>query len=194
MFHDLCHCGHNQVSGASDSSREEERMSDMAGELTQSQEDTLAKFRELLSEQGLLRKKDDDYSLLRFLRARGFDIAKAKAMFEAMLEWRQEIGADTIREVLAYARSPASFSRSRLPFLLAMETYNNVSLSDGSWLLRACTDVACFVHCIDVELDWTSSCDGGRRSSFQRRRQFEISIHTFIIRRTSLGDLFTLNG
>lgn len=79
-------------------------------------------------------------------------------------------------------------------FFLAMETYNNVSLSDGFWLLRACTDVACFVHCIDVELDWTSSCDGGRRSSFQRRRQFEISIHTFIIRRTSLGDLFTLNG
>lgn len=106
MFHDLCHCGQNQVSGASDSSREGERMSDMAGELTQSQEDTLAKFRELLSEQGLLRKKDDDYSLLRFLRARGFDISKAKAMFEAMLEWRQEIGADTIREVLACARSP----------------------------------------------------------------------------------------
>lgn len=92
-------------------------MSDMAGELTQSQEDTLAKFRELLSEQGLLRKKDDDYSLLRFLRARGFDIAKAKAMFEAMLEWRQEIGADTIREVLAYARSPASFCLFFLSFL-----------------------------------------------------------------------------
>lgn len=114
MFHDLCHCGHKQVSGASDSNWEEERMSDMAGELTQSQEDTLAKFRELLSEQGLFRKKDDDYSLLRFLRARGFDIAKAKAMFEAMLEWRQEIGADTIREVLASARSPASFSLSFL--------------------------------------------------------------------------------
>lgn len=98
MLHDLCQCAHNQVSGAS-SSREDERVSDMSGELTQSQQDTLAKFKEVLTEQGLIRKRDDDQSLLRFLRARSFDIAKAKAMFEAMLEWRQEVGADTIREV-----------------------------------------------------------------------------------------------
>ena len=99
MLHDLCHCTHNQVSGSS-SSREEEMMNEMAGEVvTQSQQDTLCKFREILAEQGLLRKRDDDYTLLRFLRARGFDIAKAKSMFEAMLEWRKEIGADTIREV-----------------------------------------------------------------------------------------------
>lgn len=98
MLHDLCQCAHNQVSGAS-SSREDERVSDMSGELTQSQQDTLGKFKEVLTEQGLIRKRDDDQSLLRFLRARSFDIAKAKAMFEAMLEWRQEVGADTIREV-----------------------------------------------------------------------------------------------
>lgn len=75
-------------------------MNEIAGDLTQSQHDTLIKFRDILSEQCLLRKRDDDYTLLRFLRARGFDIPKAKAMFEAMLEWRAEIGADTIREVL----------------------------------------------------------------------------------------------
>lgn len=98
MLHDLCHCAHNQVSGSS-SSREEDMMNEMAGDLTQSQQDTLSKFREILAEQGLLRKRDDDYTLLRFLRARGFDIAKAKAMYEAMLDWRKEIGADTIREV-----------------------------------------------------------------------------------------------
>jgi SOS response regulatory protein OraA/RecX len=74
-------------------------MNEMAGDLTQSQQDTLSKFREILSEQGLLRKRDDDHTLLRFLRARGFDVTKAKAMYEAMLDWRREIGADTIREV-----------------------------------------------------------------------------------------------
>lgn len=74
-------------------------MNEASGGLTQSQHDTLTKFREILSEQGLLRKRDDDHTLLRFLRARGFDIPKAKAMFEVMLEWRAEIGADTIREV-----------------------------------------------------------------------------------------------
>lgn len=97
MLHDLCHCTHNQVSESSSS--REDMMNEMASDLTQSQQDTLVKFREILAEQGVLRKRDDDHMLLRFLRARGFDIAKAKAMYEAMLDWRKEIGADSIREV-----------------------------------------------------------------------------------------------
>lgn len=74
-------------------------MNEMTGDLTQSQQDTLNRFREILTGQGLLRKKDDDNQLLRFLRARGFDIPKAKAMFEAMLDWRREVGADSLKEV-----------------------------------------------------------------------------------------------
>jgi hypothetical protein len=69
-------------------------------------QETLHRFRVILTEEGLIRKRDDDNSLLRFLRARGFNIAKAKAMFEAMLEWRKEIGADTIKQV---KRSPVFF-------------------------------------------------------------------------------------
>ncbi|KAG6885776.1 hypothetical protein C0993_009881 [Termitomyces sp. T159_Od127] len=39
---------------------------------------------------------DDDALLLRFLRARKFDVAKAKEMFLAAEQWRQENGVDTI--------------------------------------------------------------------------------------------------
>lgn len=74
-------------------------MSCLLEDLSPSQEEALLRLRSLLTEQKLLRKKDDDYALLRFLRARSFDVSKAKAMYEAMIEWRQEIGADTIKEV-----------------------------------------------------------------------------------------------
>jgi len=83
-------------------------MSSLPGDLTQSQQDALNKFRDVLTEQGLLRKRDDDHSLLRFLRARGFDVAKAKAMFEAMLEWRKEIGADNIKETFDFPEQKAT--------------------------------------------------------------------------------------
>ncbi|XP_024396611.1 phosphatidylinositol/phosphatidylcholine transfer protein SFH1 [Physcomitrium patens] len=106
MLHDLCHCKLKQMSGDI-SNEEENRMNEASGGLTQSQHDTLTKFREILSEQGLLRKRDDDHTLLRFLRARGFDIPKAKAMFEVMLEWRAEIGADTIRETFEFPERKA---------------------------------------------------------------------------------------
>lgn len=38
----------------------------------------------------------DDQTLLRFLRARKFDIPKAKIMWEANEKWRKEFGADDI--------------------------------------------------------------------------------------------------
>jgi hypothetical protein len=92
--------------------------------LESSQQEALSRFRLLLTQEGLIRKRDDDSSLLRFLRARAFNIAKAKAMFEAMLEWRKEIGADTIKEV-KWSSLPVSSGTclSNLTSILRLEPY-----------------------------------------------------------------------
>lgn len=69
-------------------------MSGYVGDLSAQQEEILNKFRENL--QDVMKPDYDDHYLLRWLRARDFDLKKAEAMLRDALAWRQQIGADTI--------------------------------------------------------------------------------------------------
>lgn len=75
------------------------------GNLDGDQSAKLEEFRELLKSLGYSQRLDDS-TLLRFLRARKFDIEASKVMFENCEKWRKEFGVDTIFEDFHYEEKP----------------------------------------------------------------------------------------
>ena len=51
---------------------------------------------ELIKDKWLVEARHDEHTLLRFLRARKFDVAKAKEMFIASEKWRREFEVDNL--------------------------------------------------------------------------------------------------
>ncbi|KAM0792775.1 hypothetical protein ACM66B_002546 [Microbotryomycetes sp. NB124-2] len=73
------------------------------GHLTPEQEQTLQKFKEELAQEGYYdAAKHDDPMLLRFLRARKFDLHKAKIMWIDTQKWRKEFKVDELYETFEY--------------------------------------------------------------------------------------------
>lgn len=70
------------------------------GDMSEEQERALEEFRKYIKENNITdHPQYDDYYLLRFLRARKFDMDKTKLMFNNFIEWRRENDVDNIIEV-----------------------------------------------------------------------------------------------
>ncbi|KAJ3333471.1 cytosolic factor, phosphatidylinositol/phosphatidylcholine transfer protein [Blyttiomyces sp. JEL0837] len=84
-----------------------ENLQGRLGHLTQEQEEILADFkRELASENLYDPSKHDDHLLLRFLRARKFQIPLAKKMWTECEQWREDYQTDTIITTLDFPEYP----------------------------------------------------------------------------------------
>lgn len=75
------------------------------GNTDEAQEGALKQLRSELEAAGF-KERLDDSTLLRFLRARKFDVALAKEMFENCEKWRKEYGTNTIMQDFHYDEKP----------------------------------------------------------------------------------------
>jgi len=70
------------------------------GDMSEDQEKALEQFRKYIKDNSITdHPQYDDYYLLRFLRARKFDMEKTILMFTTFMSWRKENDVDNILEV-----------------------------------------------------------------------------------------------
>lgn len=70
------------------------------GDMSEEQEKALEQFKQYIKDNNITEHPQyDDYYLLRFLRARKFDMEKTLLMFNNFMEWRKENDVDHILEV-----------------------------------------------------------------------------------------------
>jgi len=70
------------------------------GDMSEDQEKALEQFRKYIKDNNITEHPQyDDYYLLRFLRARKFEMDKTILMFNTFMEWRKENDVDNILEV-----------------------------------------------------------------------------------------------
>lgn len=78
-----------------------------AGHLTPEQSAALEKFKEVLTAAKIFDGQNyDDHILLRFMRARKFDIEAATKMFTDYHNWRSEYGVDKLKDSLEFPEYP----------------------------------------------------------------------------------------
>ncbi|KAI8914179.1 CRAL-TRIO domain-containing protein, partial [Gorgonomyces haynaldii] len=79
-------------------------MSGRVGSLSNEQQEQLQQFKIKLGDR--LKPEHDDHLLLRFLRARNFDLELTYKMFTEFLDWREQNGVDTIIDDLEFPELP----------------------------------------------------------------------------------------
>lgn len=75
-------------------------------DLNQTQYDALEKFRDKILSEGILPNLEqfDDLYLLRFLRARKFDVDKTYLMFSNFIKWRKENDVENIEVKMLFKK------------------------------------------------------------------------------------------
>ncbi|KAL4884665.1 CRAL-TRIO domain-containing protein [Aspergillus karnatakaensis] len=79
-----------------------------SGHTTPEQDAKVEQLRSELEQEGYTERLDT-LTLLRFLRARKFDVAASKAMFVASEKWRKEFGTDELARTFDYVEKPEVF-------------------------------------------------------------------------------------
>ncbi|GBC00181.1 hypothetical protein RclHR1_03780010 [Rhizophagus clarus] len=81
----------------------EQKFTGHIGSLSPLHQETLDKFRQDIKEEGIFdERRHDDACLLRFLRARKFDLVKTKKMFTDCEKWRKDFGVDELVATFDY--------------------------------------------------------------------------------------------